>query len=209
MKKFLVCATVIALISVSTTASAEEKYSPVRVGFGMDLGVPSGASLGIVVCEDACGLRGQVSLTHNALAFGGRASIKLDPFALMPKIPIGFFFDWQGGFTGQGSIPGHADLPTVGYDYLNFYGGLRLGKAKNFHWNFEVGPTYLVANTSNFQSYVNKNGTGNVSVSDPDPSSSILITSSSILSKRRMMVLKSLAFCASGNLLLSNQHESD
>lgn len=165
MRKALFIGTVLSLICVSAVASADPVFGgdhPLRLGFGMDVGVPSGASLGLVVHPKVDWVSVQPSLTYNGLAFGGRLALKLDPMALInhANLPIGLFVEAQGGFFGQGTIPGHSDLPSLGYDYLNLYGGLRLGKPNGFHWNFEVGPTYLHATTGNFQSVVGSNGSG-------------------------------------------------
>jgi hypothetical protein len=157
MKRNVFAFMLVALMSVTGLAMADEPAPnphPLRVGFGMDLGLPSGVALGVVVHPKIDWVSASVALTHNVLAFGGRASVKLDPLALLPKVPVGLFADFQGGFAGQGAIPGHADLPTVGYDYFNMYGGLRLGRPNGFHWNFEVGPTYLHVATENFQHLV-------------------------------------------------------
>lgn len=140
---------------------------PFRIGFGMDLGVPSGAAVGVVVNPKADWVRLQASLTYNYLAFGGRASLQLDPLALLPKVPIGLFADVQGGFYPRANVPGHSDLPQVGYDYLNLYGGLRLGRPNGFHWNIEVGPSYMHVATNNFQSLVNKTGTSGLMAGNP------------------------------------------
>ena len=165
MKRFLTsCFAVVALLSVSAPAMADQ--STFRAGFGADVGVPSGASLGLVVHPFQDVLVVQASLTYNYLAVGGRLSLKLDPMALKKNLPIGVFIDGQGGFFGQGTIPGHS--ATVGYDYVNLYGGLRFGKPNGFHWNIEVGPTYLSAQTGNFQSlFTSTSGTsvGNPKVS--------------------------------------------
>jgi hypothetical protein len=175
-KSFLFGAALVTALLVSSVASADEEARVIRLGLGADVGVPSGASIGIVACDNYCAFRAQVSMTYNAMNLGGRASIKLDPLALFPRNPVGLFFDLQGGIAGQGSIPGTTNLPPLGYDYLNFYGGLRFGRARNFHWLLEVGPTMLVANTSNFQHYVDNNGTTNVKVSNPKVSAWIVPT---------------------------------
>lgn len=154
MKTGIFLAMIAAFALMCGAASAD----PVRVGFGMDLGVPSGASLGVVVHPATDMVSLQPSLTYNGLGFGGRLALKLDPMALARDLPVGLFLDFQGGFATSGSVPGHkADAPEVGYDYFNAYLGLRLGKARNFHWNFEVGPSYMHVVTGNFQSVVGSN----------------------------------------------------
>lgn len=171
MHKIVFGAVALALVCATATASAEPLFGgnhPLRLGFGADVGVPSGASLGLVVHPKQDWISVSPSLTYNALSFGGRLALKLDPMALINKgnLPIGLFGDVQGGFFGQGTIPGHSDLPGIGYDYLNLYGGLRLGKPNGFHWNFELGPTYLHASTNNFQALL-KNGTPGLTVGNP------------------------------------------
>lgn len=140
---------------------------PFRIGFGMDIGVPSGAAVGVVVNPKVDWVRLQASLTYNYLAFGGRASLQLDPMALLPKLPIGLFADVQGGFFPRANVPGHNDLPQVGYDYVNVYGGLRLGRPNGFHWNLEIGPSYMHVATNNFQSLVSKTGTSGLTLGNP------------------------------------------
>jgi hypothetical protein len=138
-----------------------------RVGFGMDFGVPSAAAVGVVVNPGVDWVRLQASLTYNYLTFGGRGSLQLDPLALLPKCPIGLFADLQGGFFPQANFPGHSDLPQVGYDYVNTYLGLRLGRPNGFHWNIEAGPSYIAATTKNFQAAVNQSG---LTIGDPKAS---------------------------------------
>jgi hypothetical protein len=147
----------------------EPSHHPFRMGFGMDLGVPSGAAVGLVVNPGLDWVRAQASLTYDYLSFGGRGSLQLDPFALLPNCPIGLFADVQGGFQPEANIPGKSDLPAVGFDYVNLYGGLRLGKPNGFHWNFEAGPTYMHVSTRNFQSIVNQagSGSGNLVLGNP------------------------------------------
>lgn len=164
-KTFLINSFVVAAFLVAIPSSSGADEHPLRLGFGADLGVPSGVAVGAVVHPKIDWASAQLSLTHNAINFGGRLSVKLDPLALRPNLPIGVFFDIQGGIAGHGNIPGTTGLPPVGYDYFNFYGGLRLGKPNGFHWNIEVGPTYMVAHTNNFQNYIGE--VKNLTVSDP------------------------------------------
>jgi hypothetical protein len=142
-------------------------HHPFRIGFGMDVGVPSGAALGVVFNPKVDWARLQLSVTYNYLTPGGRASLQLDPLALLPNCPIGLFADVQGGFSPESSVPGHTDLPQVGFDYVNLYGGLRFGKPNGFHWNFEAGPSYMHVSTANFQSLVSKTGTTGLVVGNP------------------------------------------
>ena len=142
-------------------------FKPLRIGFGMDVGVPSGASIGVVVHPKLDWVNAEASFTY-VLAPGGRLSVKLDPLALLPNVPVGLVADVQAGFNANGTIPGHSDLPGVGWDYVNLYGGLRLGKPNKFSWVIEAGPSYMHITTSNFQSLLNKVGsTSNLKVGNP------------------------------------------
>lgn len=169
MKKFFVTAltllSMMVIMSVSAVVAADDH--PFRLGFGMDVGVPSGGAVGVVVNPKLDWVRLQASLTYDYLAFGGRGSLQLDPFALLPNCPIGLFADVQGGFQPTATIPGHSDLPGIGFDYLNTYAGLRLGKPNGFHWNFEAGPTYMHISTSNFQSVLSGTNVGQLKLGNP------------------------------------------
>lgn len=155
MKKWMLLAVGMVCISVPEMAMAD----PVRVGFSSDLGLPSGYAVGVVVHPGLDVFSVSGSLTYNALNFGGRLSLKFDPMALAPRLPFGIFLDAQGGFAAAGNVPGHSsDMPSLGYDYANLYGGFRFGRMNGFHWNIEVGPSYLVAQTGNFQSVIGNSG---------------------------------------------------
>ena len=172
MKRLMFGSSIVALLcAVSSPAMADDH--PFRAGFGIDLGVPSGLAVGFVVHPKEDWLTTELSLTHNVLNFGGRLSIKADPMALLPNLPIGVFFDAQGGFAASGNLPGHSDLPSFGYDYVNLYAGLRLGKSSGFHWLIEAGPSYMHVSTGNFSSIVNTTG---VSLGNPTANLWILPT---------------------------------
>lgn len=144
-----------------------------RGGFGMDVGVPSGVGIGFVFNPWIDWARINLSFQENVLSPGIRGSLQLDPFALLPKLPVGLFADFQYGFFPQGTVPGHsADLPSVGYTYESILGGLRLGKPNSFHWNFEFGASHMDITTGNFQSVVAKNGgsLGNLVLGNPTAS---------------------------------------
>jgi len=183
MKKFSIGAlTALAIMAVSAGAAAEEH--PFRLGVGLDIGVPSGAGLQLTLHPKEDWARVGLAADYNYLGFGGRGSLELDPMALINirhegmvagniqtwherDFPFGLFVDVQGGFFSQAGIPGHSDLPQVGYDYLNLYGGLRFGSPKGFHWNFLIGPTYMHISTGNFQSVLNNTGVSGLKVGNP------------------------------------------
>lgn len=166
MKKFFVVAfTLLSMMAVSAVAAADDH--PVRIGAGLDVGLPSGGALEVTLHPKADWVRVSAALTYNYLSFGGRASLQLDPMALLPKLPIGVYADVQGGFSPEASIPGHSDLPQVGYDYLNLYGALRFGTARGFHWNLMAGPTYMHISTNNFQSVLSNSGASGLKIGNP------------------------------------------
>lgn len=174
MKKIAACLFGLVVATACTTAAAD----PLRVGFGMDVGVPSGGAVGVVVNPGLDWARLQASLTYDYLSFGGRGSLQLDPMALIQvhhydklsglfwtghDFPFGIFADIQGGFQPEARIGGRSDLPSVGFDYVNLYGGLRFGNPNGFHWNIEAGPTYMHVSTNNFQSILSQTNSSSVS----------------------------------------------
>ena len=169
MKYNLLASLVAGTLCISNIAFADE--NKFRIGFGADLGVPSGIEIGVVVHPMVDWVSTELSFTENVLSPGGRASVRLDPMALLPKFPLGLFVDIQGGFFGQGTVPTKPNWPSLGYDYLNFYGGIRLGRATGFNWVFEAGPTYMHATTGNFQSIIPTNvTTSNLVIGNPSVS---------------------------------------
>ena len=167
----LTCASGVAGAADDATNTAyhpdiSSSYHQFRVGFQADVGLPSGLALGISIHPKIDWLVLTPSLTYNGLAFGARGSIKLDPMALLPRLPIGLFADFQAGFAGQGDIPGHSNLPSLGYDYVSTYLGLRLGRPNDLHLNIEAGPSWLHFSTSNFQQVVSA-GEPNLVVDNP------------------------------------------
>lgn len=172
MRKFLFAAVAVAALTATADSFADNHPNQFHMGFGMDVGIPSGAAVGAVVNPGLDWVRIQASLTYNYLTFGGRGSVQLDPFVLLKNsegssIPFGLFADVQGGFAPEASVPGHSDLPQVGYDYLNLYGGLRFGRPNGFHWNLELGPTYMHVSTGNFQSVLNNAGVSGLKIGNP------------------------------------------
>jgi hypothetical protein len=147
MKRSFILSSSIAALLFSLPASAQT----LSLGPSVDIGVPSGLSIGITVHPFQDWLTVSPSLNWNYLSFGGRLSVKLDPMALAKRLPFGVFLDYQIGFFEQGTIPGHSPT-SLSYDYINAYGGLRFGRASSFHWNIELGASYLSAGTQNAQS---------------------------------------------------------
>ena len=161
MRKFIAIVCALTGLAIAQNANADK----FRVGLTGDLGFPSGGGIGVTVhpFENWATLEG--SIDYNAMSAGARVGVQLDPLALCHEFPIGIFGDFQYGYFDRGNIPGQSNWPQVGYQYGDFFGGLRLGKAHTFHWNFEFGETYAYVTTNNFQSILPIN-TG-VSVGNP------------------------------------------
>ena len=172
MKKILSLAFVVAaVLCMFSSVARAETYGGVKMddfkmhyGFGMDVGVTSGAGLAFVVHPKTDMLSLSLAGTYNVFGPGGRVGLKIDPLGIFSHLPIAILADIQGGFATKGTIPGHsADFPALEYQYANFYGALRLGSPGNFHWLFEAGPTYIHAHASNLTSVMN-NSSNNVKV---------------------------------------------
>src|ERR1700722_8861283 len=115
MRLFSLLALPIVAMALMVSSPAQAEDHPVRIGVGGDFGLPSGLATGITMHPKEDWLTANASLTYNALNFGGRFSLRFDPMAVAPNLPIGVFLDGQGGFAGAGNVPGHSDLPSLGY----------------------------------------------------------------------------------------------
>jgi hypothetical protein len=81
----------------------------------------------------------------------------------------------QGGWFPTAAIPGHSSsLPSFGYDYFNMLGGLRFGRAYNFHWLLEAGPVVMHMKTSNFQSVVSPSSFSPTGLTLGNPSANVV-----------------------------------
>jgi len=162
MKRSLTAPLIISALLLATSVHAETSKGittdpwKFRAGFGLDLGVPSGAALGLVVHPKTDMAEVSIAGTYNGFGPGGRVGLKLDPLGIFTYWPIGVVIDIQGGFATKGTLLGHSqDFPALDYQYANLYGGLRLGNPDGFHWFFEAGPTYIHATASNLSSVIN------------------------------------------------------
>ncbi|HEY4012149.1 MAG TPA: hypothetical protein VGM06_02325 [Polyangiaceae bacterium] len=122
-------------------------------GMTMDVGVPDGAALGIVVRPRFDWLRIAGAVTHNGIAPGVRFGVTLDPidFPIAPTLTV------EGGHYWQGTIPGISESPTVGYNYANIHLGLEIGSRSNFRFFLRGGVSYLDVSASNIN--MGSNGT--------------------------------------------------
>jgi hypothetical protein len=130
-------------------------------GMSMDLGVPDGAALGLVVRPRFDWLRLGAAVTYNAMAPGARLGVTIDPIAF----PIGPTLTIEGGHYWPGSVPGVKDSPSIGYNYANFHVGLETGNRATFRFFLRGGASYLDLSTAHFQSGSSSSGIGNPSYS--------------------------------------------
>jgi hypothetical protein len=138
----------------TSMASADQTEDRHRwVGVQFDLGVPDGAALGVVVRPKVNWLRLNLSGTYNGLAPGLRGGFTFDPI----KFPIAPTLTLEGGKAFNGNIPGHHDLPSFGYDYLNLHLGMEFGNRDRWRLFLQAGPTWMHITTSNFASVLGSN----------------------------------------------------
>ncbi len=167
----LVTSLVLTSALVASSALADEPKPRFKyVGMQLDLGVPDGAALGVVVRPKLNWLRLNVSGTYNVLAPGIRGGLTLDPI----KFPIAPTFTLEGGHAFEGKLPG-VEMPGISYDYLNIHGGLEFGSRDSFRFFIHGGPTYMGVHTSNFADSVG-NTDKSITISDPTVSIRLIPT---------------------------------
>ncbi len=117
--------------------------TPVRrhrtFGMTMDIGVPDGAALGIVVRPRFDWLRLAAAVTHNGIAPGLRLGVTLDPIAF----PIAPTLTIEGGHYWAGPLPMIQGSPSIGYDYANFHLGLEIGNRATFRFFLRGGVSWV------------------------------------------------------------------
>ncbi len=130
------------------------------IGMTMDLGVPDGAALGVVVRPAFDWLRLGAAATHNGMAPGVRLGVTFDPvdFALAPT------FTAEGGHYWAGTLPGVSKAPSIGYDYANLHLGLEVGSRATFRFFLRGGVSWLDVSTAHFQNASGGTGSG---IGDP------------------------------------------
>jgi len=153
MKKAVGCGIIIAGMIVSSSALAADKTEPRHrwVGMQMDVGVPDGAALGLVLrpipFHKYDWLHVGVSGTYNVLAPGIRVGATFDPI----KFPVAPTLTAEYGHAFEGKVPGVDKSPGVSYDYTNLHLGLEFGNRDTFRFFLRGGVSYLNVNTSGFQ----------------------------------------------------------
>jgi hypothetical protein len=125
-----------------------------HLGPDFSVGFPSALNVGLAFNPFLNWAQVGVGVSWDYLSWGAYGSLKLDPLALLPKVPVGLFEDTQIGFLGAGTVPDQHGL-AVGYSYQSFMAGLRLGRADHgFRWNIEAGESHLNVAARNFNSFI-------------------------------------------------------
>jgi len=137
--------------SPSAAASSHRTF-----GMFMDLGVPDGAALGLVVRPRFDWLRIGGAVTHNGMAPGMRFGVTLDPVAF----PIGPTFTVEGGHYWGGKLPMVSDSLSIAYNYANFHLGLEVGSRAAFRFFLRGGVSWLDVSTAQSQSATGGGGSG-------------------------------------------------
>ncbi len=105
----------------------------------MDLGVPDGVALGLVVRPEFDWLRFGGAVTHNGMAPGARIGLTLDPLAAR----VAPTFTVEGGHYWGGRLPMISDSPSIAYNYANFHLGLEVGSRAAFRFFLRGGVSWI------------------------------------------------------------------
>ncbi|HEY4013244.1 MAG TPA: hypothetical protein VGM06_07890 [Polyangiaceae bacterium] len=118
----------------------------VKVGMGLDIGVPDGAALAIVVRPGLDWLTVAGGVTYNGMAPGLRLGATVAPLATIvsPTLTI------EGGHAWQGTVPGVSGSPALGYTYANFHVGIDVGSHNGLRFFLRGGVSYLDMSASNW-----------------------------------------------------------
>ncbi|MGA7121545.1 MAG: hypothetical protein WBY94_15680 [Polyangiaceae bacterium] len=130
-------------------------------GMFMDLGVPDGVALGLVVRPAFDWLRIGGAVTHNGMAPGARFGVTLDPVAA----PVGPTLTVEGGHYWGGKLPMISDSPSIAYNYANFHLGLEVGNRATFRFFLRGGVSWLDLSTAQSQGPSSGSGIANPSYS--------------------------------------------
>ena len=134
-----------------------------HIGVQLDVGVPDGVALGLIVKPKWYWLAVGASGTYNGLAPGVRGSLKLDPI----RFPIRLTLTGELGYSFMGNASKWVgeDTPEISYTYANVHPGVELGSNNGFSFFVHAGPTWMNVNTSRFQQTFIKSN--DVWISDP------------------------------------------
>lgn len=154
MRMLLASLPLLAIVSMSTVAHADDQPRYKFLGVEGDISVPSGVALGVTGrVPYAPWFKLGVSATYT-LAPGVRGNLLIDPvkFVIAPVVNVDV--GWQPPFT----VPGVKGNPGGQFTYEDLQGGIALGKRDGFRFLLMGGMSHLDGSTSNFNNVVNVSG---------------------------------------------------
>jgi hypothetical protein len=163
--------------ALATTHVASDEPSTPRIGAGVDLGLPDGATVSIVV-RPIRSLRAHAGLSHNLISLGERVGLTWVPLSwwASPTLSVeyGHYADGNANplvrmVSGDASFSS-AILDRVGYDYANAHVGLELGR-RWFTFYIHAGYSRITSTVHNLSAETMSESAGNTTVTfSKDPS---------------------------------------
>jgi hypothetical protein len=163
--------------ALTTAHVAPEAPSTPRIGAGVDLGLPDGATVSIVV-RPIRSIRAHAGLSHNLISLGERVGLTWVPLSwwASPTLSVeyGHYADGNANplvrmVSGDSSFSS-AILDRVGYDYANAHVGLELGR-RWFTFYIHAGYSRITSTVHNLSAETMSESAGNTTVTfSKDPS---------------------------------------
>jgi hypothetical protein len=121
-------------------------HGRLKVGMGLDIGVPDGAAVAVVVRPGLDWLSVAGGVTYNGMAPGLRLGATVAPFATIvsPTLTL------EGGRAWKGTVPGVSGSPSLGYTYANFHVGIDVGSRDGLRFFLRGGVSYVDMSASNW-----------------------------------------------------------
>jgi hypothetical protein len=159
------------------SALAAAPADPPRIGAGVDLGLPDGATVSIVA-RPIRSIRAHAGLSHNLISLGERAGITWVPLSwwASPTLSVEYGHYAEGNanplvrmISGDRTFSS-AVLDRVGYNYANAHVGLELGR-RWFTFYLHAGVSRVTGAVHNLSAETMSQSAGTTSVSfGRDPS---------------------------------------
>lgn len=166
----------LAATALTAHAAPEEPSTP-RIGAGVDLGLPDGATVSIVA-RPIRSIRAHAGLSHNMISLGERVGLTWVPLSwwASPTLSVeyGHYADGNANplirmVSGDASFSS-AILDRVGYDYANAHAGLELGR-RWFTFYIHAGYSRITSTVHNLSAETMSQSAGNTTVTfSRDPS---------------------------------------
>lgn len=148
-----------------------------RIGAGLDIGLPDGATASIVV-RPVRSIRAHAGVSHNAISLGERVGLTWVPLSwwVSPTLSLeyGHYADGNANplvrmVSGDQSFSS-AVLDRVGYDYANAHAGLEIGR-RWFTFYIHAGYSRVTGTVHNLSAETMSESSGTTSVTfSKDPS---------------------------------------